>query len=70
MRDSSKSNALFIKEEGDLDYIPRKPSSDIKTIQNFGELEMVLSGLDLAYMIPLFQEQKVGIFKYRKNDIR
>lgn len=60
VRDSSKSNALFIKEEGDLDYIPCKPSSDIKTIQNFGELEMVLSGLDLAYMIPLFQEQKVS----------
>lgn len=68
MRDSSESNALFIKEEDDLDYVPRKPSSDIK-IQNFGELEMVLSGLDLAYMIPLFQEHKVGFFKYLRNDI-
>ncbi|XP_042878628.1 ankyrin repeat, SAM and basic leucine zipper domain-containing protein 1-like isoform X2 [Penaeus japonicus] len=59
VRDSSDANLLFIKEEEDLDSTPRKPPSDNK-IQNFGELEMVLSGLDLAYMIPLFQEQKVS----------
>lgn len=38
-----------------------KHSSDSNTAQVFGELEMVLAGLDLSYLVPLFQEHQVRI---------
>lgn len=38
---------------------PTKMHPDNKAPQTAGELEMVLAGLDLSYMIPLFQEHQV-----------
>ncbi|KAK4291536.1 hypothetical protein Pmani_035646 [Petrolisthes manimaculis] len=41
-------------------FSSRASSENRKVPQVFGELEMVLSGLDLSYMIPLFQEHEVS----------
>ncbi|KAG7169709.1 Ankyrin repeat, SAM and basic leucine zipper domain-containing protein 1-like 1 [Homarus americanus] len=52
------ANHLTIDSSSEKVY--PKCSSDIKTTHLFGELEMVLAGLDLSYMIPLFQKHQVS----------
>lgn len=41
------------------DKVPTKNQSENKARPSFGELELVLAGLDLSYMIPVFQEHQV-----------
>ncbi|XP_071540397.1 ankyrin repeat, SAM and basic leucine zipper domain-containing protein 1-like isoform X2 [Panulirus ornatus] len=57
----------------DLSERNSKHSSDVKTAQVFGELEMVLAGLDLSYLVPLFQEHQVSFktfLRLSEKDLR